>query len=278
VVKRSRHFLGWEAHVSNATVTLPKHLGAGALDRSRGPAHAQIADHLAEAIAVGDLAPGDRLPSEPELAARFGVSRGTLRQAIAALERRGLVHRAVGRNGGTFVAEPKLERDVTRFVGLSEQLRRQGFAAGARVLAALEAPASRAVAAALEVEPGTSVYELERVRSADGEPVALERTFVPTAAYPGLLDVPLDGSIYDLLHQRYGTAPTRAVERLEPTLASAGDAETLGVAVGEPLMAVERVAYGEDGTPLEFSRELYRGDRTRVIVWISDLPPPSRHT
>src|SRR5712691_13011960 len=98
--------------------------------------HAQIEDWLAGQIATGALAPGDRLPAEQDLAGWFGVSRMTLRHALGELARRGLVTRAVGRTGGTFVAEPKLEQDLTTLAGFSEQLRRHGMVAGARVLAA----------------------------------------------------------------------------------------------------------------------------------------------
>ena len=87
--------------------------------RSDAPAHASIADGLAEAIGSGELAPGERLPPERELAARLGVSRMTLRQALGSLERRGLMARRVGRLGGTFVAEPKIERDLTALAGLT---------------------------------------------------------------------------------------------------------------------------------------------------------------
>src|SRR5919199_1478972 len=92
--------------------------------RGGGPAHAQIEEWLAGAIAPGRPPVGGRLPPERELAGRLGVSRMTLRQALAALEARGLLVRSVGRNGGTFVAEPKLERDLSGFAGLSDQLRR----------------------------------------------------------------------------------------------------------------------------------------------------------
>ena len=96
---------------------------------SRAPGttvHAQIEDWLAELISVGRLAPGDRMPTEQDLAAWLEVSRMTLRHALANLARRGLVTRTVGRRGGTFVAESKLEQDLTTLAGFSEQLRRHG--------------------------------------------------------------------------------------------------------------------------------------------------------
>src|SRR5499426_4570542 len=113
--------------------------------------YGQIEDWLAEAIGAGRLAPGDRMPAEQDLAEWFGVSRMTLRQALAKLARRGLVTRTVGRRGGTFVAESKLEQDLTTLAGFSEQLRRHGMVAGARVLSARERPAGLAAGAALRL-------------------------------------------------------------------------------------------------------------------------------
>ena len=108
--------------------------------------HAQIEDWLAGQIATGALAPGDRLPTEHDLAEWFGVSRMTLRHALAELARRGLVTRTVGRHGGTVVAAAKLEQDLTTLAGFSEQLRRHGMVAGARVLSARSRPAGPAAA------------------------------------------------------------------------------------------------------------------------------------
>jgi GntR family transcriptional regulator len=236
----------------------------------RGPAHAQIEEWLERAIARGRIAPGDRLPPERELAGRLRVSRMTLRQALSALESRGLLTRRVGREGGTFVDEPKLE--LTGLAGLSDQLRRLGLSAGARVLSAAEREATPAEAAALRRE--TTVYELRRVRLANGEPVALERGVFPADAYPGLLDEPLEGSLYALMRGRRDEVPVRALERLEPVLATAAEAEALGIEAARPLMLVERVAYGPSGRVLELSRDVFRGDRTRV-VWESELPSDS---
>jgi DNA-binding GntR family transcriptional regulator len=240
----------------------------------RGPGstvHAQIEEWLAGAITVGSLAPGDRLPPEKDLAAWFGVSRMTLRHALGELVRRGLVTRAVGRTGGTFVAQPKLEQDLTTLAGFSEQLRRAGTVAGARVLTAAERPAGPAAAAALGLGEGDGVYEVRRIRLADGRPVVLERSLFPAFRFPGMLACRLDGSLYELLEVRYGQRPHRARESLEPVTAGVREAEALDVAEGAPLMLVERTAYARTGEPLEFARDLFRGDRTRVVVWTSEL-------
>jgi GntR family transcriptional regulator len=233
--------------------------------------HSQIEDWLAGEIAVGALRPGERLPTEHDLAAWFGVSRMTLRHALAELARRGLVTRAVGRNGGTFVAQPKLEQDLTTLAGFSEQLRRHGMVAGARVLTASGRRAGPAAAAALQLSEGDQVHEVRRIRLADGKPIAVEHSLFPAALFPEMLQCRLDGSLYELLEVNYGLRPHRAREILEPVTAGVREAEALEVAEGAPLMLVERTAYARDGRPLEFARDLFRGDRTRLVVWTSEL-------
>jgi GntR family transcriptional regulator len=234
--------------------------------------HGQIEDWLAGQIAGAALAPGDRLPAEKELAAWFGVSRMTLRHALAELARRGLVTRTAGRGGGTFVAAPKLEQDLTTLAGFSEQLRRHGMEAGARVLSARSRLAGPAAGAALGLGPDDLVYEVRRVRLGDGWPIALERSLFPAARFPGLLEFRLDGSLYELLEVKFGLRPHRAREVLEPVTAGVREAEALEVAEGAPLMQVERTAYARSGEPLEFARDLFRGDRTRIVIWTPDLP------
>jgi GntR family transcriptional regulator len=242
---------------------------------SRAPGttvHAQIEDWLAGEITVGRLVPGDRLPAEQDLAAWFGVSRMTLRHALGELARRGLVTKAVGRRGGTFVAAAKLEQDLTTLTSFSEQLRRGGMVAGARVLSATARPAGPAAAAALGLDERDLLFGVRRLRLADGKPIAVEHSRFPAALFPGLLDERLDGSLYELLEVKYGQRPYRARESLEPVTAGAREAEALGAAAGAPLMLVERTAYSRSGQALEFARDLFRGDRTRLVVWTSDLP------
>ncbi|HLK75897.1 MAG TPA: GntR family transcriptional regulator [Streptosporangiaceae bacterium] len=240
----------------------------------RGPGttlYGQIEDWLAGEIASGALMPGDRLPTEHDLAGWFGVSRMTLRHALAELARRGLVSRTMGRHGGTFVAAPKLEQDLTTLAGFSEQLRRHGMVAGARVLSATSRPAGPAAAAALRIGDDAEVYEIRRIRLADGRPMVLERSLFPAARFPGFLESRLDGSLYELLEVRYGLRPHRARESLEPVTAGVREAEALLVDVGAPLMLVERTAYARTGEPVEFARDLFRGDRTKLVMWTSEL-------
>jgi GntR family transcriptional regulator len=230
------------------------------------PAHARIEQWLVTAISDGVLGPGDKLPPEARLAATIGVSRMTLRQALAALESRGTVLRKPGRLGGTFIAEPRIVCDLTGLAGFTEQMRRAHVRAGARVLRAEICPASRTVATSLGLSAGDDVYEVVRVRSANRQPLAVEHTSLPAALFPGLLDHRLTGSLYRLMREEYGHAPHTATEVLEPVIATADMAKLLGVDTGSPLMRIERTAYTAAGVPVEYARDVFRADRTRITL------------
>ena len=171
-----------------------------------------------------------------------------------------------GRGGGTFVAKGKIERDLSRIVGVPALLRSQGVVAGTRVLSARLAPADDVAAQALRARPGDLVVDLVRIRLADGSPFSLERAKLPAKRFPGLLELPLGGSVYELIEEHFGTKPHDAVERIEVVLATADEAAILEVEPGAPLMAITRTATDADGEPIEFSRDLFRADRTRIVV------------
>ena len=219
-------------------------------------------------IASGAVQAGDRLGGERELAARLGVSRTTLRQALALLEEAGAVRRVQGRGGGTFVSHPMVERDLSTVVGVPALLREQGFTAGSRVVSAALTQAGDLTAAALMLAPGELVAEIVRIRLADGVPLSLERARFPAARFPGLLDLPLGGSVYELLEMRYGVRPAEAIERIDAIACGEEEAAILDIPAGTPALAITRTALDETGRPFEYSRDLFRADRTRILVRI----------
>jgi GntR family transcriptional regulator len=221
---------------------------------------------LAEQIDSGQLRPGQRLGAERALAAELGVSRATLRQALAVLEEGGAVRRVPGRGGGTFVAKGKIERDLSRIVGVPALLRSQGVVAGTRVLSARLAEADDAAAQALHARSGDLVVDLVRIRLADGSPFSLEHAKLPAKRFPGLLELPLGGSVYELIEEHFGTKPTDSTERIEVVQASADEAAILDIEPGAPLIAITRTTKDSGGEPIEFSRDLFRADRTRIVV------------
>jgi GntR family transcriptional regulator len=237
------------------------------------PVWAQIEEALAARIGGGELKVGDRLPAERELADELHVSRGTIRQALDALAARGLVERGVGR--GTFVAAGKVEVRLHDVAGFTEQMARAGLQARARVLNAGTKAAPEPVAAALGLEAGAPVVRIERLRLAGRLPLTLEDSWIPSARFPGIEELDLRGSIYQLMSDLYDHAPVRVVESLEPVVAQAHSAELLGVAAGSPLMLVERTAFDADGVAVEYARDLHRGDRARFVVEAAAPQPVS---
>ena len=230
------------------------------------PAHVKIERWLTDVIGRGDLVPGDRLPREDELAALFGVSRMTLRQALATLESLGTVVRSTGRTGGTFVTEPRIECDLTGLAGFTEQLRRANLRAGARMVSAMTVAAPAKAAEALAMRRGAPVHAVVRVRTAQRKPVVLERSYFPVDLFPDLLEQRLTGSLYGLLRRRYQQKPHMATENLEPVIAREEEAELLDIDEGSPLMLIERTAFTSAGQAVEYARDLIRPDRVRVSL------------
>lgn len=228
------------------------------------PAHSLVEQWLAGAIGSGRLPLGERLPPEGEFAAALGISRMTLRQALGALESRGLLERKRGRAGGTFVSKPRIDVDLTGLPGFTEQMRRAQVRAGARVLRAELTPGSEEVTRALDLPRGADVFVVVRVRSADREPLALEETYLAPEDFPGLLEHRLTGSLYALMKRAYGLVPFTAREWLEPVVAGEEEAALLETEPGSALMLVTRTSYTEAGKPVEHAHDRYRADRTRI--------------
>ena len=233
---------------------------------SLGPAAVATRGRLLDLISAGELRGGQRLGAERDLAAGLGVSRSTLRQALSVLERDGVVRRVPGRGGGTFVTPPKVERDLSRIVGLPSMLRDQGFVAGTRLISASVADADARCARALDLRPGALVLSVVRIRLADGEPLSLEHARLPADRFPDLLEQGLGGSLYALLRTRYAVVPAQAEERIEVQAADAEQAAILAVDPGAALLAISRTSWDADGRPLEFSLDLFRADRTSITV------------
>ena len=221
---------------------------------------------LLDQIRSGALEPGAKLGAERDLARALGVSRTTVRQALASMEREGLVRRISGRGGGTFVGHPKVDRDLSRIVGVPALLRRQGITAGTRVVSTAMALADEATRAALRLPADAYVLDVVRIRLADGIPISLERARLPASRFPGLLELPLGGSLYELLDAHYGIRPDEAIEHIEVVLASPDEAAILDVAVSAPLLSITRTTWAADGEPFEYSHDLFRGDRTTITV------------
>ncbi|MGI8676747.1 MAG: GntR family transcriptional regulator [Nocardioidaceae bacterium] len=235
-------------------------------DNAIGPAAEDIRRQLLDEINRGQLRPGERLGAERDLARTMGVSRSTVRQALATLESAGVVRRVPGRGGGTFVRQQKVERDLSQVVGVPALLRQQGMTAGSRVVSTGLAAADEETATALGLPGGTYVIDVVRIRLADGTPISLEHVRLPAQMFPGLLDLPLGGSLYELLEKHYRTVPGEALEHIEVRAADEDEASILGVDSGAALLSITRTTKNADGRTFEFSSDLFRADRTAITV------------
>lgn len=231
-----------------------------------GPTAEDVRRRLLDQISHGQLRPGQRLGAERELAQSLGVSRSTVRLALAALEDAGVVRRVPGRGGGTFVRQQMVERDLSQVVGVPALLRAQGMTAGSRIVSTGLAAADEETASALELPAGAYVIDLVRIRLADGTPISLEHVRLPAEPFPDLLDQPLGGSLYELLEERYGTVPGEALEHIEVVSAGEDEALILGVEPGAALLSITRTTKDAKEALFEYSHDLFRADRTMITV------------
>jgi GntR family transcriptional regulator len=210
--------------------------------------------------------PGTKLGSERELAERYRTSRSSLRQVLAALEEAGLVDRVIGRAGGIFISHAQVQRSLTDVVGVPAFLASQGYVAGTRVLSTKICAPDTATQQALKIGADDFVIEIQRLRLADGSPISLELAQFPADAFPGLLEQQLGRSLYEILESQYGLVTARADERIEAVNATPEEANLLGIKAKSALLLITRITYDQHDTPCEFSRDLFRGDRTRLAV------------
>jgi GntR family transcriptional regulator len=234
------------------------------------PLYVQIAESLLDRIESGELRPGDRLPSERELSQMLGVNRMTVRRALQVLEQQGLLMRR--RGDGTYIAAPKIERQASRLVPFTKGMQRRGYTPGAKVITFEKRPVEASVAKELQLPVSTPVYYIRRLRLVNQEPVMLETFTVPVRRVPGLERYDLvDRSAYEVMETEYGISVTRARQSLEPVIATEYEAELLGVRPGAPLMLERRLSFDQDGQPVEYGKDLYRGDRFRFVTEIAPL-------
>ncbi len=226
------------------------------------PHHRRIEQVLRERITA--MKPGDRLPSDAELVAEFGVSRMTARNAMQRLAEEGLVAREPGR--GSFVAVPPAHRRTDRLMTFSSEMARRGRVPSSRLLARAIRPSTPAEATALELAPGEPVVEVRRVRLADGRPIALESAVLVQACAQSVLIADLEGgSLHAAIHAggirlRNGTGTVGAAA------ATAEDARLLDIRRGDPLLVERRVIVADDGRRIESTESRYPADRYALDV------------
>lgn len=231
----------------------------------KGTSAEELVSTIRSIITERSLQPGERLGAERELSDNLGVSRWAIRKALEQLESNNEILRTHGRSGGIFVAPKKLLR-TSPVVGLPQYLRAQGVESGSTVLGTRVGRPDDEAANQLSLESDAWVFHIDRLRLADGLPLALETARFPCDLFPGLLEQPLKGSLYELLETEYNVHRGIAVETITATAASREVAGLLQVSVGAPLISITRTTCLDSGRPFEYSNELYRADRTSITV------------
>jgi GntR family transcriptional regulator len=232
-------------------------LGAGNTKR------AQVRGIL-EQLIHDELSPGDAIPSERALVDRLRVSRVTVRQAIADLVEGGVLERVHGK--GTYVTGPQVDSQL-HLTSFSREMRARGLRPATVVLSAREQPADQDASYRLRIRPGREVIRVERLRTADGTPMAHEIGYYPSALFPGLLQREL-GSLYDVFASEYGLVVTSGEQTVRAESADANQARILGIAKRAPLLVQERVTYAGERV-IELSTSWYRADRYRIHMAIT---------
>ncbi len=222
-----------------------------------GPRYIQLKRHLEEAIENRLLPPGTPLPPERELARMTGLSRMTIRKAIAPLVEAGLIEQRRGSGTSVAIPENRVEQSLSRLTSFTEDITRRGAETSSIWLSRGVFQPSPEEIVALGLGAAQSVARLERLRLADNIPMAIERAALPT----GILENPLEveESLYERLAQ-LGKKPVRAVQHITATNLSEKDAELLGVEKGEAALRIVRISYLASGRIAEFTRSIYRGD------------------
>jgi len=259
---------GWLSVVDYAVVVLDNAviMGEMAID-STDLLHRQVYRLIADKIARGELAPGQRIPPERTLAEQLGVSRVTIRRALRELAEAGLVDSASGR--GSFVSGGPLAEPPNALMGFSELGSARGLTPTARVLEAVVRPATFDEAGLFGVAPGADVFYLRRLRLLDPDPTAVDGSRVPLIRAPGLADVDFSTrSLYATLDAA-GIGPVRADYTVHAAAASAEEASLLGLEPDAPILVTETVAYDNGGRLVELGTTAYPGDRYRFTATLT---------
>jgi GntR family transcriptional regulator len=227
------------------------------------PLYSQIKSLILQSLQAGEWKPGEVIPSEMELAARYRVSQGTVRKAIDELAAENLVNRRQGK--GTFVATHEEQQVQFRFLKLVPDSGAPGSEGPAerKILDCKKTRANAEIAKLLGLRTGDGVMQARRLLAFKGVPTILEDIWLPAAAFKGLTSEQLasyPGPSYALFETEYNVRMLRADEKIRAVPASDEQGELLNVEQSTPLLFVERVAYTYRDTPMELRRGYYRTD------------------
>lgn len=233
------------------------------------PLYQQVFEEIKGAIESGEYAPKERIPSEPELAEQYGVSRITVRRAVEELCSEGYLVKQQGR--GTFVSTPHINRRLLQYTvarGFTQVCEDNGMEPGARVLNRLIVPVRSEEARLLDLSEEALLLYVQRIRTADGQPIFEENIFLPYEGYQSLMTEDLnDVSMFDKISEVGGKRPeVPLVRTVEAVRATSEQATRLAISQGDPLLFLN-VCFGDaDRKPVCIGRQYYVGSRYRFVL------------
>ncbi len=234
------------------------------------PLYIQIAEGLLGQIEAGQLVPGSRLPSERELSETLGVNRMTLRQALSVLENQGLVERRQG--NGTYIAKPKIERETSQLIPFSKDMQQHGYIPSGKIIMLEQHLADVSVAKPLQIAISTPVYYIHRLRLINNEPVMLEKFTLPVHQFPHFEQYNLETrSLYEVMEAEYNIVVSRAEQSFEAVTVTEQEAKWLNIKPNTPLIMERRLGFDQNDRPVEYAKDVYRGDRFKFVTKIAAL-------
>lgn len=227
--------------------------------------HAQVKELIIQLIKSGEYQPNTQLPTEAEFCEKFKVSRTTVRTALQQLTQEGYVYRQQGK--GTFVASKKVNQVLTATAEhFSQQITMQGKKASIKVLNLQVVQADSFLSETFEININDPVNKLERIRYVNDEPLQYEIAYLPWSKCPGLNQEACETSLYNLLETQFQLKIKKAVEHLEIVVADQFISEKLNIMQGDPCFSLETYAYLSDGTVIEFTKTIFRGDLAHFVI------------
>lgn len=238
----------------------PPRAGADAkvVAMSSVPMHAQIREIIRRRVLDGTYPPHSQMPSESQMMEAFSVSRITVRQALGDLQKEGLIFKVPGK--GSFVAKPKAFQNLSRLQGFGEAMSASGYETFSQVLSMRRVAATEVVARRLELKLDAAVFEIQRLRYLNREPISVDQSYFPLEVGERLAQEDLaTRDIFVILENDYGLHLTHADVQIEAISADEGLARHLRIEEASPLLRIERLTYA-DKRPIDFEYLYYRGD------------------
>ena len=235
---------------------------------SKSPLYYQLAEIIIAEIKDKNLKENDRILTEREYCEKYNLSRSTVRQAIAYLEKKGYIYKVQG--CGTFVSSRVMKQKLLKFYSFTEEAKKQGKTPSSKILSFKEKKADEKICKELNINRDDKVYELQRLRLADDEVVMYEKTYLLEKKMQGLSkNILLENPLYDILQNRYNISFTKATERFSVLLADEKIAEILTIPQGSPIIRLQRWTYAGMEI-IEYTVSLVRGDRFEFEVELEE--------